>query len=189
MFVLCWCGVCCEWVIELGTAHKGESLPCCVCIGKCEQAVWDSDVFQGGKDLGERVWSLLVLWSVHCILVPGPSRARYFLRDMLLLTTTAPEHSSSRATFSAGRAWLEAGCIDDCSRRARLLDRMSLFWRAFVSVVQYAFVPWLPYCRSDWMTDKSSSTAVLLLVWVNFQHVSECQSLAVLREMYFWCKA
>ena len=37
------------------------------------------------------------------------------------------------------------------ARRARLLDRMSLFWRAFVSVVQYAFVP---YCRSDWMTDK-----------------------------------
>ena len=27
--------MCCEWVIELGTAHKGESLPCCVCIGKC----------------------------------------------------------------------------------------------------------------------------------------------------------
>ena len=26
------------------------------------------------------------------------------------------------------------------ARRARLLDRMSLFWRAFVSVVQYAFV-------------------------------------------------
>ena len=25
------------------------------------------------------------------------------------------------------------------ARRARLLDRMSLFWRAFVSVVQYAF--------------------------------------------------
>ena len=65
MFVLWWCGVCCEWVIELGTAHKGESLPCCVCIGKCEQAVWVSDVFQGGKDLEERVWSLLVLWSVH----------------------------------------------------------------------------------------------------------------------------
>ena len=39
MFVLWWCGVCCEWVIELGPAHKGESLPCCVCIGKCEQAV------------------------------------------------------------------------------------------------------------------------------------------------------
>ena len=57
--------MCCEWVIELGTAHKGESLPCCVCIGKCEQAVWVSDVFQGGKDLEERVWSLLVLWSVH----------------------------------------------------------------------------------------------------------------------------
>ena len=37
------------------------------------------------------------------------------------------------------------------ARRARLLDRMSLFWCAFVSVVQYAFVP---YCRSDWMTDK-----------------------------------
>ena len=37
------------------------------------------------------------------------------------------------------------------ARRARLLDRMSLFWPAFVSVVQYAFVP---YCRSDWMTDK-----------------------------------
>ena len=28
------------------------------------------------------------------------------------------------------------------ARRARLLDRMSLFWRAFVSVVQYAFVPY-----------------------------------------------
>ena len=32
------------------------------------------------------------------------------------------------------------------ARRARLLDRMSLFLRAFVSVVQYAFEP---YCRSD----------------------------------------
>ena len=45
-------------------------------------------------------------------LEPGPSRARYFPRDMLLLTTTArddfPEHSSSRATFSAGRARFEA---------------------------------------------------------------------------------
>ena len=40
-------------------------------------------------------------------LEPGPSRARYFLRDMLLLTTTAPFPSTSRATFSAGRAWLE----------------------------------------------------------------------------------
>ena len=58
MFVLWWCGVCCEWVIELGTAHKGESLPCCVCIGKCEQAVWVSDVFQGGKDLEERGYGL-----------------------------------------------------------------------------------------------------------------------------------
>ena len=27
-----WRGVCCERVIELGTAHKGESLPSCVCI-------------------------------------------------------------------------------------------------------------------------------------------------------------
>ena len=43
------------------------------------------------------------------------------------------------------------------ARRARLLDRMSLFWRAFVSVVQYAFVP---YCRSDWITDKYSKTCL-----------------------------
>ena len=37
------------------------------------------------------------------------------------------------------------------ARRARLLDQMSLFWSVFVGVVQYAFVP---YCRSDWLTDK-----------------------------------
>ena len=30
--------------------------------------------------------------------------------------------------------------------RARLFDRMSLYWRAFVSVVEYVFEL---YCRSD----------------------------------------
>ena len=104
MFVLWWCGVCCEWVIELGTAHRGESLPRCVCIGKCEQAVWVSGVFQGGER---------------------------FRRESLVFVGVV------------------VGALMT-ARRARLLDRMNLFWRAFASVVQYAF---LPYCRSDWMTD------------------------------------
>ena len=36
---------------------------------------------------------LLVLARVHNSLEPGPSRARYFPRDMLLLTTTARERA------------------------------------------------------------------------------------------------
>ena len=37
-------------------------------------------------------------------------------------------------------------CALMMARRARLLDRTSLIWCAFASIVQYALKP---YCRSD----------------------------------------
>ena len=40
--------MCCEWVIELGTAHKGESLPCCASESVNKQFEFQT-CFKGGK--------------------------------------------------------------------------------------------------------------------------------------------